>query len=37
VFYENGLSINVPYSLEDPKKRTVGFKLSECMEVPAEL
>ena len=37
VFYQNGLSINVAYSLDDPKKRAVGFKLSEGMEVPAEL
>ena len=37
VFYESGLSINVMYSLDDPKKRAVGFKLSEGMEVPAEL
>lgn len=37
VFYESGLSINVMYDLEDPKKRAVGFKLSEGMEVPAEL
>ncbi len=37
VFYEDGLSINVAYALEDPKKRAVGFKLSEGMEVPAEL
>ena len=37
VFYESGLSINVVYSLDDPKKRAVGFKLSEGMEVPAEL
>ena len=37
VFYENGLSINVLYTLDDPKKRAVGFKLSEGMEVPAEL
>jgi hypothetical protein len=36
VFYENGLSINVAYTLDDPKKRAVGFKLSEGMEVPAE-
>jgi hypothetical protein len=34
VFYESGLAINV---LDDPKKRAVGFKLSEGMEVPAEL
>jgi hypothetical protein len=37
VFYENGLSINVLYTVDDPKKRAVGFKLSEGMEVPAEL
>jgi hypothetical protein len=37
VFYESGLSINVMYKLNDPKKRAVGFKLSEGMEVPKEL
>jgi len=37
VLYESGLSINVMYTLNDPKKRAVGFKLSECMEVPKEL
>ena len=37
VFYENGLSINVMYSIDDPKKRAVGFKLSGGMEVPTEL
>src|SRR5438874_13376860 len=37
VFYENGLSINVMYTVDDPKKCAVGFKLSEGMEVPAEL
>jgi hypothetical protein len=37
VFYESGLSINVMYSINDPKKRAVGFKLSEGMEVPKEL
>jgi hypothetical protein len=37
VFYEDGLSINVLYTVDDPKKRAVGFKLSEGMEVPAEL
>ena len=25
------------YTLDDPKKRAVGFKLSEGMEIPAEL
>src|SRR6266702_1396267 len=37
VFYENGLSINVMFTIDDPIKRAVGFKLSEGMEVPAEL
>ena len=37
VFYESGLSINVMYTIEEGKKRAVGFKLSEGMEVPAEL
>jgi hypothetical protein len=36
VFYESGLSINVMYTV-DATKRAVGFKLSEGMEVPAEL
>ena len=37
VFYESGLSINVMYTVDAPKKRAVGFKLSEGMDVPAEL
>ena len=37
VFYESGLSINVMYTLDDPKKRAVGFKLSDGMDIPAEL
>src|SRR5919202_2514635 len=37
VFYESGLSINVLYTVDDAKKRAVGFKLSDGMEVPAEL
>ena len=37
VFYESGLSINVMYSIADGGKRAVGFKLSDGMEVPAEL
>ena len=37
VFYESGLSINVMYTVDDPKKRAVGFKLSEGMEIPEEL
>jgi len=37
VFYESGLSINVLYTLDDAGKRAVGLKLSEGMEVPAEL
>jgi len=37
VFYESGLSINVMYTVDEPNKRAVGFKLSEGMEVPEEL
>src|SRR5215475_9976620 len=37
VFYESGLSINVMYDIDDPKRRAVGFKLSAGMEVPTEL
>ena len=37
VFYESGLAVNVLYTLADPKKRAVGFKLCEGMPVPAEL
>jgi hypothetical protein len=38
VFYEDGLSVNVLYTMDGPKpKRAVGFKLSEGMEVPKEL
>jgi hypothetical protein len=37
VFYESGLSINVMYPFDDPKKRAVGFKLSDGMDVPDEL
>jgi hypothetical protein len=37
VFYESGLSLNVMYTVGDPKRRAVGFKLSEGMEVPKEL
>jgi hypothetical protein len=37
VFYEDGLVVNVMYAIDNPKKRAVGFKLSEGMEVPKEL
>ena len=37
VFYEDGLEVNVMYAVDDTKKRAVGFKLSEGMEVPEEL
>jgi hypothetical protein len=37
VFYRSGLSINVMYTIDDGGKRAVGFKLSDGMEVPAEL
>ncbi|ACJ33976.1 Uncharacterized conserved protein [Anoxybacillus flavithermus WK1] len=37
VFYEDGLVVNVMYTVDDRKKRAVGFKLSEGMDVPKEL
>ena len=37
VFYQSGLSINVMYTVDDGGKRAVGFKLSDGMEIPAEL
>jgi hypothetical protein len=37
VFYEDGLSINVMYTVDDLGKRAVGFKLSDGMQIPAEL
>ncbi|GAB3886765.1 phage tail protein [Kibdelosporangium lantanae] len=37
VFYENGLSVNVMYTLGESGKRAVGFKLSDGMDVPEEL
>ena len=37
VFYEDGLSVNVAYAIDDAGKRAVGFKLSDGMDVPAEL
>jgi hypothetical protein len=37
VFYEDGLEVNVMYTVDDPKKRAVGFKLSDGMAVPKEL
>lgn len=36
VFYENGLEVNVLYSLDKDGKRAVGFKLSDGIEVPKE-
>jgi hypothetical protein len=37
IFYQDGLEVNVLYTLDNPKNRAVGFKLSEGMEVPKEL
>lgn len=37
VFYEDNLAVNVLYTLDSPKKRAVGFKLSDGMEIPKEL
>ena len=36
-FSESELSINIPYTLDDDKKRAAGFKLSEGIEVPEAL
>lgn len=36
VFYQNGLVVNVMYSIENDKKRAVGFKLSDGMDIPKE-
>ena len=35
VFYENGLAINVMYTVDDPNRRAVGFKLYEGIEGPS--
>lgn len=37
VFYEDGLAINILYECNNPKKRAVGLKLSEGMEIPEPL
>lgn len=37
VFYEDGLAVNVMYTVDNPKKRAVGLKLSDGMEIPREL
>lgn len=37
VFYEDGLVVNVLYTMDTPAKRAVGFKLSEGMAIPQEL
>jgi hypothetical protein len=37
VFYESGLSVNVMYAVDGAGKRAVGFKLSDGMDIPAEL
>ncbi|WP_338216731.1 phage tail protein [Companilactobacillus muriivasis] len=36
VFYDNGLVVNILYSLDSTGKRAVGFKLAEGIEVPEE-
>ena len=35
-FYENGLAVNVMYTLAEEGKCAVGFKLSDGMAIPAE-
>ena len=37
LFMRTALEVNVLYTVDDPKKRAVGFKLSEGMDVPKEL
>lgn len=37
VFYEDGLEVNVLYTIDDLGKRAVGLKLSEGMDIPREL
>ncbi|MDR2233248.1 MAG: hypothetical protein LBE56_09015 [Tannerella sp.] len=37
VFYEDGLALNVMYSIDGSEKSAVGLKLSDGMEVPKEL
>ncbi len=37
VFYEDGLGLNVMWTVDDPSRRAVGLKLSEGMEIPAAL
>lgn len=36
VFYENGLEVNILYSLDKNGKHAVGFKLADGIEVPKE-
>lgn len=35
-WYDNGLAVNVLYTLEEGGKRAVGFKLSDGIEIPKE-
>lgn len=37
VYFEDGLAVNVLWDLAEPGNRAVGFKLSDGMDVPAEL
>ncbi|MCL2471952.1 MAG: phage tail protein, partial [Propionibacteriaceae bacterium] len=37
VFYREGFEVNVMYTVDDPKKRAVGFKLADGADVPPEL
>lgn len=36
VYYDNGLAVNVLYTLAEGGKRAVGFKLSNGIEIPKE-
>jgi len=37
VFYQDGLEVNVLYTVDNAGKRAVGFKLSDGMPIPDEL
>ncbi|EGJ28236.1 hypothetical protein [Streptococcus porcinus] len=36
VYYDNGLAVNVLYTMKEGGKRAVGFKLSNGIEIPKE-
>lgn len=36
MIYDNGLAVNVLYTLEEEGNRAVGFKLSDGIDIPKE-